>query len=66
MLTLPEFNSGARNREVKASDLFQSVDADGNGPLGASLLVDVEVLFAVGVGVGFGVVGGGVIAAAAA
>eukprot|EP00439_Symbiodinium_sp_Y106_P055458 s3014_g7.t1 len=31
LLSLPEFNAGARNREVKASDLFQSIDSDGNG-----------------------------------
>ena len=38
LLTLPEFNAGARNREVKASDLFQSVDADGDGFWEASIL----------------------------
>ena len=35
LLSLPEFNAGARNREVKASDLFQSIDSDGNGYLDA-------------------------------
>ena len=35
LLTLPELNSGARNREVKASDLFQSIDADADGCLDA-------------------------------
>lgn len=36
LLSLPEFNAGARNREVKASDLFQSIDSDGNGRVSRS------------------------------
>ena len=42
LLSLPEFNAGARNREVKASDLFQSIDSDGNGYLDAAWSLRAE------------------------
>lgn len=42
LLSLPEFNAGARNREVKASDLFQSIDSDGNFYLDAAWSLRAE------------------------